>query len=292
MARKIIGQNTGALVLFAENAGVALAAALIISSAVLVVQMLVFLRADREVKICVDGERRSISSCSERVSVLLKQCGVRLGPLDMVTPAVGSALCDRDSIKIVRVRENMVELEEVTRPYIAVDRSEMLHKSEVIVVRRGRDGLKRKRYMERYHDGELVGKSLVEKQAVTRTVPGYRIIGTSEKKRRRMMPRARMKVARGQGAPMMATAYTPGAESCGRYADGYTSQGLQAGYGVVAVDPRVIKLGSSLYVTGYGYAVAADVGGAIKRNRIDLCFDDVDEAMDYGRKKVKVYVLQ
>ncbi len=72
---------------------------------------------------------------------------------------------------------------------------------------------------------------------------------------------------------------------------GITASGIRAGYGIVAVDPSVIPLGTKLYVEGYGYALAADTGGAIKGNKIDLCFNSYNEAVNYGRKNVQVYVL-
>ncbi len=72
---------------------------------------------------------------------------------------------------------------------------------------------------------------------------------------------------------------------------GITASGIRAQYGVVAVDPRVIPLGTNLYVEGYGYCIAADTGGAIKGNKIDLCFNSYNEAVNYGRKNVNVYVL-
>lgn len=90
---------------------------------------------------------------------------------------------------------------------------------------------------------------------------------------------------------MRATAYTPGPESCGASADGITSTGHRAGVGIAAVDPRVIPLGSLLYVEGYGYAWALDVGGAIKGKRIDLCVDQVEEAMRWGIRTVRVHIL-
>lgn len=90
---------------------------------------------------------------------------------------------------------------------------------------------------------------------------------------------------------MIATAYDPGYKSCGRYADGYTSIGLKAGYGVVAVDPNVIPLGKRLYIEGYGYAIAGDVGSAIKGLRIDLGFNSYREAINFGVRKVRVYIL-
>jgi 3D (Asp-Asp-Asp) domain-containing protein len=68
---------------------------------------------------------------------------------------------------------------------------------------------------------------------------------------------------------------------------------MKAGYGVAAVDTSVIPLGTKLYVEGYGYAIAADTGGAIKGNRIDLCYNSHSAALasGYGHTNVKVYVL-
>ena len=60
---------------------------------------------------------------------------------------------------------------------------------------------------------------------------------------------------------------------------------------IVAVDPDVIPLGTRLFIPGYGEAVAADTGGAIIGNRIDLVMDSYGEAMDFGRRDVTVYVL-
>ncbi|MFS8542968.1 MAG: 3D domain-containing protein, partial [Limnochordales bacterium] len=64
-----------------------------------------------------------------------------------------------------------------------------------------------------------------------------------------------------------------------------------AGPGVVAVDPGVIPLGTRVYIPGYGIALAADVGSAIRGHRIDLAFDTYREALHYGRRWVKVYIL-
>lgn len=67
--------------------------------------------------------------------------------------------------------------------------------------------------------------------------------------------------------------------------------GLPLVRGVVATDPNVIPMGTRLYVEGYGEAIAADQGGAIKGNRIDLFFDSHTEAMNWGMRTVKVTVL-
>jgi 3D (Asp-Asp-Asp) domain-containing protein len=90
---------------------------------------------------------------------------------------------------------------------------------------------------------------------------------------------------------MRASAYDPGPHSNGKWA-GTTALGVRPRYGIVAVDPRTIPLGSFLYVEGYGFAYAADTGGAIKGDRIDLCMNTVAECYRFGRKTVKVHVLK
>ena len=86
---------------------------------------------------------------------------------------------------------------------------------------------------------------------------------------------------------MEATAYT--ADDPGN--SGYTATGQPLAYGMVSVDPNVIPLGSQLYIEGYGYAVAADTGGGIVGNRIDLAMDSVSDALNFGRRDVVVHVL-
>lgn len=87
---------------------------------------------------------------------------------------------------------------------------------------------------------------------------------------------------------MNATAYTA---SDGN-GDGITASGIPATRGIVAVDPEVIPLGTRLYIPGYGEALAADTGGAIQGNRIDLVVDSYGEAMNFGRQNIDVYILQ
>ncbi|OEF96036.1 S-layer homology domain-containing protein [Desulfuribacillus alkaliarsenatis] len=71
----------------------------------------------------------------------------------------------------------------------------------------------------------------------------------------------------------------------------YTRMGLRTRIGAVAVDPNFIPLGTHLYIENYGYAIAADTGGAIRGNKIDLYAASVGEAMQFGRQDVVVYVL-
>jgi len=93
-----------------------------------------------------------------------------------------------------------------------------------------------------------------------------------------------------------ATAYTPHESCCYPYADGLTSTNYKAGYESIAIDPEygMFSYGDVLYIEGYGVGLANDCGSAIKGKRIDVCFDlgDEQKAMDWGRKKVRVWVLK
>jgi len=89
---------------------------------------------------------------------------------------------------------------------------------------------------------------------------------------------------------VVATAYYSGGG--GLNGDGITATGLRARKGIVAVDPRLIPLGTKLYIEGYGQALAADTGGWIKGDRVDLCFDSLDECYRYGRRKIYVYLVE
>ena len=89
---------------------------------------------------------------------------------------------------------------------------------------------------------------------------------------------------------MNATAYSPDPAENGGYS--VTALGTPLRRGVVAVDRRVIPLGTKLYIEGYGYARAEDTGGAIKGNKIDLLFNTKAECRNFGRRNVKVYILK
>jgi len=90
---------------------------------------------------------------------------------------------------------------------------------------------------------------------------------------------------------MVATGYD-GCYECNKPYYGYPSYiGLPLARGIVAVDPKVIPMGTKLYVEGYGEAIAADQGNAIKGNRIDLFFNTHQQALNWGMKTVKVTIL-
>ena len=95
-----------------------------------------------------------------------------------------------------------------------------------------------------------------------------------------------------QELTMTATAYTATCEGC----SGITSTGINLlenpDSKVISVDPSVIPLGSKVYVEGYGEAIAGDTGGAIVGNKIDIFIPDLEDAINWGVKEVKVKVYK
>ena len=149
----------------------------------------------------------------------------------------------------------------------------------------GKPGEVRRTYQVIRKDGKDVGKKLIKEERIE-PKPTLFLMGKSG------FPTSRGAFARGKVLIMNASAYDPSPQTIGRGATGHTAMGYVATYGHVAVDPRVIPMGSMVFVEGYGFAIASDKGSAIKGNRIDLCYDSRSTALAFGRKKVKVHVLR
>jgi 3D (Asp-Asp-Asp) domain-containing protein len=238
------------------------------------------------VSINSDGAQRQLRTAQTTVGATLREAEIELGPRDVVTPALSERPREGMKITVVRVRET---IESVKEP-IAFDTAKRFTKSlrpgQVRQTRSGAAGEKLAYYRMRYENGVPVSR--VRITGIMTRRPASRVVSIGS--RGRYTSRGEFHTRRVMR--MSATAYDPGPRSCGRYATGRTACGLRAGYGVAAVDPRIIPLGSRLYVEGYGYALAGDKGRAIKGNRIDLGFDSYHEACHFGRKSVIVHVLE
>lgn len=95
----------------------------------------------------------------------------------------------------------------------------------------------------------------------------------------------------GEEMVVTATAYTAYCDGC----SGTTAYGIDLranpNQKVIAVDPRIIPLGTKVWVEGYGEAIAGDTGGAIKGNKIDVFMPSYDNAIAWGVKEVKIRVI-
>lgn len=162
---------------------------------------------------------------------------------------------------------------------------------QTVVKTKGENGIKQIKTKETYKNDELISSEIVEEKITKQPVTEVIEKGTKQNT---------IKTEKGifvinKKISMKSTAYTAGVESTGKRPGdagyGITASGMKAQRGVVAVDTKVIPLGTKLYIEGYGYAIAGDTGGSIKGNKIDVFFDSYSDAINYGVKNVNVYVL-
>ena len=185
-----------------------------------------------------------------------------------------------------------LEVKRVLVPYQIERRVDAhLAPGTVKVLQAGSNGWKERVFKITYKDDHLVKREVIEETFIQE--PINKIILVGEKKTEALTERKNvLKTSRGtfryrKVINMNASAYSPSSKWGNR-----TASGIPAKYGVVAVDPKVIPLGTRLYVEGYGPALAADTGGAIKGHKIDLFYESYFQAMFFGRKKLDVYILE
>jgi len=232
--------------------------------------------------IAVDGKELHVRSAAPTVAGALERAGIALGALDHVTPSPQTTLTPHMTIRVSRVvMRTVAQRIDIPSPITSsVDAA--LPRGVVRIVRNGRAGLNERLLKVTSVDGKVVRRELIGERVVR--APVERVIEVGSK----VLATASRAFIGHRYLDMVATAYSP---YCCPGVGIRTAIGLQAGYGVVAVDPTVIPLGSYLYIEGYGQAIAGDTGGAIKGMRIDLGFQTKDECIRYGIRPVRVYVL-
>lgn len=260
------------------------------------------------------GVSSEINSIYDTVGDILNEQGVELGELDYVTPDLKEKVTPDATIEIFRVKEEVV-VEESTIPFEKETKdTNNLDKGVTKVVQKGKEGLKHTYVKNKYVNGKLVSSETEKEEVVEKAVNhivhrGTRVpkreVATASRggsSRRTSGDASRGSFNARRSVVMEATAYDLSYQSTGKRPGdkyyGITASGMKARRGVVAVDPRVIPLGTRLYVESldgtkdYGYCIAGDTGGAIKGNRIDLFLDSAAEVWRFGRRKVKVHILK
>jgi len=250
------------------------------------------------VKIVADGKETTIMTAADTVGEALKHSPVRPSGLDKLKNISTEDKITKDlTIEIIRVKETLVtETESI--PFKTVERKNSnLDQGVVKTVQKGMEGKIEKQYRVVAENGVEVKRELLKEVIIASPVNAIKEIGTL----------MNVKTARGdvlravKVLNMSATAYTSSYKCTGKKPGdkgfGITRTGIKARKGVIAVDPKVIPLGTRVYVEilgntpDYGYAIAADTGGAIKGNKIDLYYDSEEYVEKFGVKKVKVYIL-
>jgi uncharacterized protein YabE (DUF348 family) len=251
----------------------------------------IVIRRSFKVKIKANGQMKEFYTIAQPVKNVL--CAAKIGydKDDKVSPPLDEVVKPEQKIKVVKVSSQIITKRVSINPATEYRKDKDMERGQEKIVRQGKAGLAERQVKIVYEDGKEVDRFQMNQKVIQPVVNA--VVARGIRAVTWTLTTSRGSFRYVEVKNMLATAYYPGPESCGKYAAfGETYTGKKAGFGLVAVDPRVIKLGTKLYIEGYGRAEAADIGGAIKGNRIDLCYETYREAAMYGSKRIKVYILE
>jgi len=249
----------------------------------------VYIERSTPIVVFADDETLKTRTRQETVGDALAEQGISLAGLDRVSPSLATPLLDNMVIRIARLRE-ATEIEQELIPYdsawIADDGLEIDHQR---LDDPGQEGVTNSRFRLVSADGLEATRSLeytwVAQEPITRTLAYGRMVVT------RTLETPEGPLVYWRKIRMSATSYS--ASTAGVSPDnpyfGYTRLGDPMRHGIVAVDPAVIRLGTDVYVPGYGQGYVGDTGSAIKGKRIDLGYDD--DNLVLWSQWVDVYLL-
>ncbi|NLK22051.1 MAG: DUF348 domain-containing protein [Epulopiscium sp.] len=243
------------------------------------------------IDLTIDGKEEEIYTKTETIEDFIKEQGIMLGERGSINNSLNDKILPHMKLEVRTHREEVVTIEEEIPYKTQIIETPNLPIGEKELINQGANGLKEVTTKVEYigedeQKSEVIAEIILEepqdeiiKIGAENVIEG--IDGKSYKYTKEII--------------MNTTAYTASYADTGKNPGepgfGITATGTRARVGTVAVDPRVIPLGTKLYVEGYGYAVAEDTGGAIKGKKIDLYFDTKKEALQFGRQQRKVYIL-
>lgn len=238
----------------------------------------------------VGGEKQQVWTTSTTVADFLKEQDVKLNKLDKVHPDLTNQINEESIITVTRVEKVTDVVEEPVAFKVVTKKDDSLEKGKEKVIDSGKEGKQEKHYEVVLENGKEVSRKLIKSETVEESKDQVVAVGTKAEEV------ADVQVSRGNDSVakefyVRATAYTASCNGC----SGTTATGVNLKANpnakVIAVDPNVIPLGTKVYVEGYGYAVAADTGSAIKGNKIDVFLSSKSAAYRWGSKNVKIKIL-
>lgn len=257
------------------------------------------------VNVIVDGTKKVHFTTQKQVEGVLSELGVTLNPHDKVTPTLDSKVTANLNVKVVRVSKHTVQTKEAV-PFSVVKTSDAnLLKGTTKVIQQGSAGLVIHNIEKTYEDGKFVAKRWLGKEVSKKAQPKVVAVGTKK-------PTAVLSASINRTANTVnisglttkggvsfeykkilknvtLTAYSAEEDGIGTR----TASGTRVTEGrTIAVDKDVVPLGWWVYIEGIGFRKAEDTGGAIEGNKMDVYFDSLKTAKNFGRKKGRtVYVI-
>jgi len=251
--------------------------------------MTIYLDRSIPVSVRVDGHELRTRTHRTRVGEVLADLGVTVNGQDFTHPNLGDAISEGMQIEVFRVAESVI-VEQSPIPFETVWQPDPNAEIDTQgLLEEGAPGVLERRIRLRYENGQVVERR-VEGESVV-LAPSNRVMGYGTMVVVRTLQTESGPVEYWRVIRMLATSYsasTAGVSPTAAYY-GRTATGMTMQHGIVAVDPRVVSLGTRVYVPGYGVGLAGDTGGAIKGKRIDLGYDDDNLKLWY--RFVDVYLL-
>ncbi|MGB3100446.1 MAG: ubiquitin-like domain-containing protein [Psychrobacillus psychrotolerans] len=245
-----------------------------------------------EITLLDGGEEKKVRSTSTTVADFLKQQNIQLSEFDRVEQKMDESIVPNSIIQVVRVEKVTDVVEEATNFAVETKKEDSLLKGKEKVVQQGVNGTVSRTYEVVKENGKEISRNMMSEKIIKE--PTKKVVAVGTKVMTASVSRGTNSAAAPSGGKefyVTATAYTAYCNGC----SGVTATGMNLktnpNLKVIAVDPSVIPLGSKVWVEGYGHAVAGDTGGVIKGNKIDLFMASKSQAYDFGRKKVRVKVL-
>ena len=245
------------------------------------------------VRLIVEGAGRLVYTHADTVAGLLAEAGVPVEPGDRVFPALDQPVSPGMSVSVTTMR-GQSEVTDDLIPFETVYREDASYlQGQRILIEPGEDGHLLREYQVQRLNGREVSRTLLSESMVPPTEQVV-ALGTGVPATPAPPPPVRMATIPEDGGGLNcartlsvnATWYTA-ASAGGR---GITATGTPVYKGIVAVDPAVIPLGTKMYIPGYGYGVAADTGGGIRGNIIDLGYG-ADDVYDWRTRWVDICIL-
>jgi uncharacterized protein YabE (DUF348 family) len=234
------------------------------------------------------GKEQQVWATSATVADFLTQQGIMLNELDRVEPSLTETISENGVVNVIRVEKVTDVVEEPVQFAVVTKKDDSLEKGKEKVLTAGVQGSVSRKYEVLLENGKEVARKLISEQNIKEKKDQVVAVGTKDL----ALQVSRGAVETGKEFYVSSTAYTAYCNGCsGRTATGLNLR-ANPNMKIIAVDPRIIPLGTKVYVEGYGYAIAADTGGAIKGYKIDVFMPTNQDCYRWGRKKVKIKILQ
>jgi len=245
----------------------------------------------------VDGKKLKFQSAENSVEKMFEAEGIAIKNYDKVSPSKTQSITDGMVVVVTRVETKDIKENKSIDFSTVKSNDNSIAQGKSKVTQNGINGKKEITTRVIFENGKEVARKIVSEVVTLQPVNKIVASGTMQPtvdSAQSGIKLVAMSTSRGGQASfsksmrMRATAYAGGTYT----ASGTIARRSSGGVSSIAVDPRVIPLGTKLYVEGYGYAIAEDTGGAIKGNTIDVYYNTEAEASSWGVKNVNVYFVK